>query len=83
MKKSILAIAVIATAAIAGWNYQQNQESVEMSDLTLENVEALARNEISSGYATKDCYNEWVGGMDGYMNRVCKCTGSGNILFCM
>lgn len=45
MKKIILSIAVIATAAIAGWNYQQNQESVELSDLALENVEALARIE--------------------------------------
>lgn len=47
MKKYILGIAVIATAAIAGWNYQQNQESVELSDLALENVEALARDEGS------------------------------------
>lgn len=43
MKTRILAIAVIATAAIAGWNYQQNKQSVELSDLALENIEALAR----------------------------------------
>lgn len=42
MKTRILAIAVIATAAIAGWNYNQNQKSVELTDVALENVEALA-----------------------------------------
>lgn len=47
MKKYILSIAVIATAAIAGWNYQQNKQSVELSDLALENIEALADNENS------------------------------------
>ena len=43
MKKIILSIAIIATAAIAGWNYQQNKQSVMLSDLALENIEALAR----------------------------------------
>ena len=50
MKKYILAIAVIATAAIAGWNYQQNQTNTELSDLALTNVEALA-----SGEGGSDC----------------------------
>lgn len=45
MKKIIFTVAIIATAAIAGWNYQQNKQSVELSDLALENVEALARDE--------------------------------------
>ncbi len=45
MKKFLYAVAVIATVAIAGWNYQQNKE-VELSDLAMANVEALARNEI-------------------------------------
>jgi predicted negative regulator of RcsB-dependent stress response len=41
MKKALYAVAVIATVTIAGWNYQQNKE-VELSDLAMENVEALA-----------------------------------------
>lgn len=45
MKKALLTVAVVATAAIAGRNYQQNQNKVEMSDLALANVEALARYE--------------------------------------
>ena len=39
MKKILFSVAVIATVAIAGWNYQQNKE-VELSDLAMENVEA-------------------------------------------
>ena len=42
MKKYILSIAVVTTAVIAGWNYQQNQQRMELSDLALENIEALA-----------------------------------------
>ena len=49
MKKIILAIAVIATAAIAGWNYQQNKQNVVLSDLAMENVEALAKGEVIVG----------------------------------
>lgn len=44
MKKILYSIAVIATVAIAGWNYRQNKE-VELSDLAMENVEALASGE--------------------------------------
>ena len=48
MKKKFLgAIAFIAIAVAAGWNYQQSQQESELSDLTLDNVEALARNEGS------------------------------------
>lgn len=37
MKKALYAAAVIATVAIAGWNYQQNKE-VELSDLAMESA---------------------------------------------
>ena len=40
-------IAFVAIAAAAGWNYQQNKQSVELSDLVLANVEALAQSEGS------------------------------------
>ena len=55
MKKIILSIAVIATAAIAGWNYQQNQTNTELSDLALANIEALASGEGERGTGT--CYH--------------------------
>ena len=47
MKKALYAVAVIATVTIAGCNYQQNKE-VELSDLAMENVEALANGESES-----------------------------------
>ena len=43
----VIAFAAIAAAA-AGWNYQQNEQVVELSDLALENVEALARGESAN-----------------------------------
>lgn len=52
-KKIVGVIAFAAIAAVAGWNYQQNQQSVEqLSDLALANVEALARGEGGG----KTCY---------------------------
>ena len=47
MKKYIISMMAVATVAIAGWNYQQNKE-VELSDLAMENVEALANGESES-----------------------------------
>ena len=49
-KKIIGVISFAAIAVAAGWNYQQNKQEVELSDLALENVEALARNEIENYY---------------------------------
>ena len=46
MKNFLYSVAVIATVAIAGWNYQQNKE-VELSILILEETEAVAHNEIN------------------------------------
>lgn len=48
------AVTFVALAAVAGWNYQQNQKEVAMSDLTLENIEALASGEGSSD-CTREC----------------------------
>ena len=49
MKKKIMyAVACVALTVVAGWNYQQNQKEVAMSDLTLENIEALASGEGGS-----------------------------------
>lgn len=41
-KKLIGVIAFAEIAAAAGWNYQQNKHEVVLSDLALENVDALA-----------------------------------------
>ena len=55
MKKKIMgAIAFIAIAVAAGWNVQQNQNKTEMSDLTLENIEALASGESIEEFC-KNC----------------------------
>ena len=46
MKKKISAVVIIAAIAItAGWNYNQSQNEMSISDLALENVEALASGE--------------------------------------
>ena len=47
MKKYIISMMAVATVTIAGWNYQQNKE-IELSDLAMENVEALANGESES-----------------------------------
>lgn len=44
-KKIIGIIAFAAIAVTAVWNYQQKKQNVELSDLALENIEALARSE--------------------------------------
>ncbi len=54
MKKALYAVAVIATIAIAGWNYQQNKE-VELSELALANVEALAQFEDEIPICQRAC----------------------------
>ena len=42
------AVACVALAAVTGWNYQQSKLNVELSDLALENVEALSSGEGGS-----------------------------------
>ena len=52
MKKKFLGIvAAVAVVAIAGVNYLQMNQSTELSDLALANVEALAQGESGP----KDC----------------------------
>lgn len=50
MKKKVLGIvAAVAVVAIAGVNYLQMNQDVELSDLALANVEALANEEWGGG----------------------------------
>ena len=61
-------IAFVAIAAAAGWNYQQNTN--QLSDLALENAEALARGESGTDYCddftTMRCMTSGTVWMDMY-----------------
>lgn len=63
-------IAFVAIAAAAGWNYQQNTNEVQLSDLALENAEALARGESGTDYCddltTMRCMTSGTVWMDMY-----------------
>ena len=63
-------IAFVAIAAAAGWNYQQNKNVVQLSDLALENAEALARGESGTDYCddftTMRCMTSGTVWMDMY-----------------
>ena len=63
-------IAFVAIAAAAGWNYQQNKNEVQLSDLALENAEALARGESVTDYCddftTMRCMTSGTVWMDMY-----------------
>ena len=49
MKKKILGIVVMAAVALtAGWNINQSDNDIKLSDLALDNVEALASGEGGS-----------------------------------
>ena len=65
MKKKVLGvIAVVAVAAIAGYNVYTSQNDVKLSDLVLSNVEALATGEDDWSYRLFPCahkpWNECV-----------------------
>lgn len=52
-----MGVALIATMAVAAsWNFNQSNNEVSISDLALENIEALARNESSSDAIIANCY---------------------------
>ena len=63
-------IAFVAIAAAAGWNYQQNTNEVQLSDLALENAEALASGESGTDYCddftTMRCMTSGTVWMDMY-----------------
>ena len=57
-------IGIVLIAITAGWNFSQSEKKMELSDLALANVEALARDEGSSGNkCTVISYEDvWSGG---------------------
>ena len=42
-------IGIVLIAITAGWNFSQSEKKMELSDLALANVEALARGKINPG----------------------------------
>ena len=70
MGKKIIGVIAFAAIAAAGWNYQQNKNEVQLSDLALENAEALARGESGTDYCddftTMRCMTSGTVWMDMY-----------------
>lgn len=59
-KKSLKVIFVIAIAFVAGMSgYNAQETGVELSDLALENVEALASDSEGSGIPWRGYYSDW------------------------
>jgi hypothetical protein len=73
MKKKhiFLSILFVAIAVAAAWNFAQNKNEVELSDLAMENVEALAQ-ESSGGKAYVHCQGSDI-----------ICTGNGSFRCCI
>lgn len=56
MKKKILRVSIMVVIAItAGWNISQSENEVKLSDLALENVEALTREEAGGDLKSYPC----------------------------
>ena len=54
MKKKIVSVAIVAAVAVAAaWGFNQSKNEMALSDVALNNVEALAQSE-SGSYA--ECY---------------------------
>lgn len=50
MRKKIIGVAIMAAIALtAGWNMNQNENEVNLSDLASDNIEALAWGESGNG----------------------------------
>ena len=71
MKKVVFAVVAVAVVAAAGWSYQQSKQSVELSDLAMENVEAVSTGE--SDYTQKIWERYYREEGDGY-----NCTKGGS-----
>lgn len=80
MNKKIFGVALIATMAVAaGWNFNQSKNDVELSDLTLANIEALAKGNPGGSGA-----GGGAGGGDrhGYYNYEEDCCDTGGTIAC-
>ncbi len=63
-KKFLGLLAVLMIAAVAAWNVNLNSQKDVLSDLSMENVEALA-DESGGGKpdCSTSCSGEWCGGV--------------------
>lgn len=59
--RTLSIVAFVAVAFTAGWNYQQNKQNVELPELVLENIEALANGEESG--EEDFCWSQFSGGL--------------------
>lgn len=60
MKKRLLSIAFVAAIAVtAGWNFAQSENKVNLCDLALANVEALAESEGGSTDCSTYCKSDY------------------------
>lgn len=83
MNKLLGIIAIAAVTAAAGWNFNQSQNEVEMSELGLANVEALAQDELLPPSQYEIVYQSGIRpGPDGSPIHTFVCTGKGR-LFCL
>jgi hypothetical protein len=64
MKKIISIVFVAAIAVAAAWNFAQSKAETVLSDLALENVEALAGCEVSASGSNKGVCASMIGGGD-------------------
>ena len=79
MKKNILKLVFAsAFALVAGYSVYASRQKVEMSDLAMANVEALAQSESKLGYtkSTGQCpdpvwYKKWVSCSQGGSESEC------------
>lgn len=74
MKKFLGIIAIAAVVTTAGWNFSQSQNEVDLSDLALANVEALALGEGAFDcipHCTASSISDCLVYSDGYLNQIC------------
>ena len=78
MKKKIFGAVIIAAMALAaGWNFNQSKNEVELSDLALANVEALANGESGGSCQWRTGHSSltgWIAICDSYgVGYNCSC----------
>ncbi|MDR1381276.1 MAG: NVEALA domain-containing protein [Tannerella sp.] len=75
MKKILFATFAVAVIAVAaGLNVMQSRSEIALSDVALENVEALADDECFSaipGRCGSNCPYEWCGYCQGFYLQEC------------
>ena len=78
MKNKIFSLVAIAAISLGAWSYSESQRNVELSDLALANVEALAYGELPGpDYAHVSCRPYGPDYFGGPTYMVCTCIGTG------